>query len=114
MPNDIDPPPPPTPRVYVVPSPANSPRGPRFDEARVAQLVHAMHTDTEIRRLYAAGWRVVDICSRLGLGTSAVYNALRRPPFGFDHSRWEALRRLAALGNTEAAAVIAAAKEVTS
>lgn len=105
---------PPVPRAAVPATPANSQRGARFDEARVAQLVHTMHTAAEIRRLYAAGWRVEDICSRLRMGSASVYNALRRPPFGIDHNHWEALRRLAALGDTEAAAVIAAAKEVTS
>jgi len=84
----------------------------RVDPEKVAQLRRRMERDAYVRRLYAAGWRVPDICAHTRLGFSGVYAALRRPPFGIAPARWEALREMAAEGDAEAAALMEIVKVV--
>lgn len=101
-------PPPPKQRSAPLPPQKQRPEEPRsrVDPEKVAQLRRRMERDAYVRRLYAAGWRAHDICNHTGLGITAVYNALRRPPFGIAPVRWEALREMAAEGDAEAAALM--------
>jgi hypothetical protein len=120
MTDDSTPPPPPKQRSAPLPPPkqrpeqhVNSARLPRgVDPEQVAQLRRRMERDAYVRRLYAAGWRTHDICNHTGMGITAVYGALHRPPFGISKVRWEALREMAAEGDAEAAALMEIVKVV--